>query len=309
MAANAKLFNRYIWLTELIYSAGRITREDINRRWAMSSLNEEQSSSIPERTFHRWKNGIEDLFHIVIACDKPTNTYFIENRQELAVNKTMQWLLHTFAVTNLINQSGQMRERILLETMPSDALFLTPILEAMRLQHALHVTYKKFGDDQPHSFTMQPYCVKAFKQRWYMVGCSSDHPNTIRVYALDRIQSMTVSDIPYQIPGDFDGKAYFKHFYGVWTGEEKPEKIVIQVAARDADYLRSLPLHPSQREIESNADYAVFEYYLAATFDFRQELLTYGSHLVVREPLWLANTLCNIGRDTMHNYKHLQHKK
>jgi len=302
MAANAKLFNRYIWLTELIYSAGRITRDEIDRRWAQSSLNDEHSSCIPERTFHRWKNEIEELFQIIISCYKPTNTYFIENSKEIEEKKTLQWLLNTFAVTNIINESEQLHERILLEKMPSDARFLAPIVEAMRLERMLEVTYQKFGDEAPHSFLMEPYCVKAFKLRWYMVGRSSDHPNEVRVYALDRIQSMNVLDKPYHIPDDFDGNLYFKNYYGIWTGEEKPEKVVFQVGARGANFIRSLPLHHSQKEIERCDDYSVFEYYIAPTFDFRQELLTHGAELIVKEPQWLADMFREIGWRFTLNY-------
>jgi len=97
---------------------------------------------------------------------------------------------------------------ILLEDMPSDARFLTPILDAIKSKKVLIVTYKKFGASEGHAFEMKPYCVKTFRLRWYMVGESSDHPDEVRVYALDRIEAMDVTDKSYEIPADFNGQEF-----------------------------------------------------------------------------------------------------
>lgn len=67
----ALLFRCYIWLTETIYSAGYITCQEIDDKWARNTtLNHHNESHIPERTFHNWKNAIQDLFQIIIACDR-----------------------------------------------------------------------------------------------------------------------------------------------------------------------------------------------------------------------------------------------
>jgi len=50
------------------------------------------------------------------------------------------------------------------------------------------------------------------------------------------------------------------------------------------NYFNSLPLHPSQRLIESNNEYSVYEYWLAPTLDFRQEVLRHGPTVEVLEP-------------------------
>lgn len=298
MAASSYLFNKYIWLANLIYSSGMISRDEIDRRWSTCSLNERHETRIPKRTFLRWKQEIEDLFQIIIGCKRGVPAYYyIENANEIAQSQTKQWLLNTFAVTNLINENKNIQDRILLEDMPSDSRFLTSIMESIRSQRVLEVTYKKFGDAEPHSFTMYPYCIKAFKQRWYMVGKSSDHPDEIRVYALDRIHDMKILNDHYDIPEDFDGKAYFRNFYGIYKGGAEPQRILIQIKAAGANYLRSLPLHHSQKEIEQTNEYSIFEFYLAPTFDFVQELRTHGSNLKVLEPQWLAMEFRQLGWD------------
>ncbi len=303
MAASANLFNRYIWLTDIIYSSRRITREEINRRWSRASINENHESRIPERTFHRWRQEIEQLFHINIICDKPTNSYYIENAEDITSNRLQHWFLNAFAIANIANENTDIQDKILLEEMPSDARFLTPVLDAIRYHQVLEVTYQRFDAAEPHVFTFEAYCVKTFKLRWYMVGRPSDHPDQIRVYALDRVKTIKPTQATYSIPDDFDGKAFFYNCFGIWREDRPAEVIRVKVTPRNANYLRSLPLHHSQKETETRNDYVVFEFFLKPTYDFIQELRTHGSELKVLEPKWLAGEFLKLGEQYTEMYQ------
>ena len=91
----ALLLNRYIWLIDTINSAGYITREEIDRRWSRSLLSEGETT-IPERTFHRWRLAIEELFLISIEYDK-WRGYYIEDRSDIERNSMRKWFINTFA--------------------------------------------------------------------------------------------------------------------------------------------------------------------------------------------------------------------
>ena len=296
---------QYLWLANTILSAGRITREQINRRWAYSSINEDRTSTIPERTFHHWRQGAESILDINIDCDRHDNRYYISNTERLQKDQSKRWLLDSFAVSSIF-QNADLHPFVLLEQMPSDSQFLTPIIDAIRNRKVLGITYQRFNAAQ-RTFTMCPYCVKTFKRRWYMVGLSSDHPDEIRVYALDRILSIEILEQTYEIPQDFDGQDYFKHSYGIFRGNAQPERIVIEVNEMEAKYLRTLPLHASQKEIPYSSTplhpySSRFEFYLAPTFDFEQELRTFGAKLKVIEPQSLADKFKQLGEDYLNLY-------
>lgn len=283
------LYKRYIWLVELIYNAGRISREEINSRWARaeSGVNDDHSSFIPERTFHRWRIAIEDMFGLVIECDKHNgNYYYIKNLSELENSTTYKWLLNTLAVTRLLSDNQQLKDKILLEDMPSDTYFLSPLIEAIRTGRVVQISYKEFGVPAPYTLSLEPYCLKVFRRRWYVFGKSSIAPNEIKKYALDRIQSVTLLDETYTIPEDFDAQEYFRNYFGICRNDytTQPQRMVLEVIKEEADYLRSLPLHHSQREIDQNDEYVYFEYYLVPTFDLFQELQLHGSAIKVLEP-------------------------
>lgn len=289
---NPNLFNKYIWLVDTIYSAGSITRDEIDRKWSHSALNEYHETQIPRTTFQRWRAGVEEVFGLIIDVNLTDYSYYIANRDELRGNATTQWLLHTFAVTNMVHEGKDIQDKILLESMPSDGMFLTPIMESIRLSHKIQMTYQKFLAAEPHTFGFSPLCLKTFKQRWYVAGISDEHPGEVRVYGLDRVQKVENTAETYVYPKDFDGAAFFHNYYGIWHDEETAvEEVIVRVSARDANYLRSLPLHHSQREIETTQDYAVFRYVIAPTFDFIQELRTHGAALKVLSPQWLAQRM------------------
>ena len=284
------LFNRYIWLVDTIYRAGKITFEEISERWQRNAMS--GGEYLPQRTFHNHRAAIEELFDINIECDKRDGyRYYIENADDMEQGGIRTWLLNTFAVNNLINESHHLKRRILFEEIPSGQVHLTPIIEAMRDGLTLEITYQSYWRDEPHTFEVEPYCVKVFRQRWYLVG-RNPYYDTVRIYALDRIQGLYTTDKHFAYPKTFDPQAYFHDSFGIITDEEVPvETVHLRVCHNQQPYFRALPLHRSQREVETADDHAVFEYRLRPTYDFQQEILSHGSDVEVLAPAWLREEI------------------
>lgn len=292
--AATELFNRYIWLVDLIYRSGAITREEINRRWARSRYNVDGESEIPERTFHRHKDAIKELFDINIVCDRSVGrVYRIENSEDIEHGGVRTWLLNTFAINNLVNESQHLHHRILFEEIPSGQRFLTPLIEAMNESLTVNLTYQSFNYDRPSTFEVEPLCVKVYKQRWYLLGRSISD-GQIRIYGLDRVFGVDATDHKFSLPKDFDAESFFRDGIGIIIGyseHEAAQPIEVKVAEHQQAYFRSLPLHHSQRETFRGEDYSVFTFHVRPTFDFVQELLKYGSAVEVIKPQWLREEM------------------
>lgn len=71
-----------------------------------------------------------------------------------------------------------------------------------------------------------------------------------RVYGLDRITSLKVTDVPFKMPKDFDVERIFSQSYGIYFPRpgQKPVTIRFKVTDEEARYLRDLPVHRSQVE-------------------------------------------------------------
>lgn len=136
-----------------------------------------------------------------------------------------------------------------------------------------------------------PLCVKLFRQRWYVVGKAWRSGQTM-VFSLDRIREFRPSSHSFEYPDDFDAQVFFEGCIGVIAGvDSKLENIKLKVDSVQANYLRDLPIHRSQEEIERNDEYSIFQLYLRPTFDFEQEILWNGESMEVLEPLWLRNKI------------------
>jgi hypothetical protein len=291
------LFNRYIWLVDTIYRTGKITQEDINAKWVRNSMSD--GNSIPKKTFHNHRKAIEEMFDINIECDKSTYEYYIDNAEDMERGGVRRWLLNTFAVNNLINESHKIKQRIQFEDIPSGQQYLTPIIEAMRDGLTVEITYQSYWSDAA-TFEIEPYFVKIFKQRWYVIGKS----DMLRIYALDRLHELKPTVTKFKMPADFDPEAYFADCYGIiHDSEEKAQLLRLKVNSGQANYLRALPLHHSQKEEERNEKYSVFSMYLKPSFDFRQEILSLGEEVEVLQPEWFRQEIKRVVENVLEKYE------
>lgn len=302
-SSTAYLFNCYIWLLNTI-ARGPISRAAIDEKWAHSSVNEYKQDYLPESNFHRWKSTVEMLFDVHIKCNA-YNEYYIEEAADLRGSDLRMRALNLMSVNNLLKDSEELSDRILFEPVPSGEKFLTPIIEAMRDKCVLQMTYQGFGKPRPYTFPIEPYCLKMFKQRWYVLVYAPDI-DQMRVYGLDRIHAIEPTKEKYQLPDNFDAEAYFKYAYGVTVLDEQqqPQKIVISISDDQAHYLRTLPLHSSQKEIEPINGYPAFSFYLYPADEFLRELYAYGSDLEVHEPEWLRKDFAKDAAKVNKMYNH-----
>lgn len=285
MAKN--FFKRYIWLVDLINRRKYVSFKEISEAWMRSPLNE-TGEPLSERTFFNHKDAIAGMFGIEILNDRSLGFYI--GRSDVGSDETSDWMLHTLCLNNVLHENADMKDRILMEKVPSSERFLTDIISAMRGSRVISLCYQSFRHPEPYSFNVRPYCVKYFKQRWYLLG---DSDLGLRIYSLDRFVDMEELEEHFEIPKDFDAEEYFGNYFGVIIGEE-PEDVKIRVVPDQVKYFRTLPLHGSQRETVQEDGSSVFSYHIAPTFDFVQEILSHGADVEVLEPAELRESIADI---------------
>ena len=279
----ADIFKQYIWITDTLYRTGGLTFQELNERWMKTEMS--GGLPIPRTTFIRHKEDIENMFGICIECQRKGGYfYYIENNDFMRNNHLQEWMLDSLSISSMLMESSSLQDRIVLENIPMGKEYLQPIINAMKQDHKLLMTYHKFGQQESYTITIEPYAIKVFKQRWYLVAMNPKR-ETPSIYALDRIEHLEETEETFQFPTDFDTEAFFRDCYGVLSGTgDKAQHIIIRAFAPYMNYLRTLPLHHSQKEVQSTPEYADFEFYLRPTFDFRQELLAQGHDVEVLCP-------------------------
>ncbi len=310
MAGN--LFGRYVWLVDILLRYRRLTYQEISDLWQDSGLSCKEP--LPLRTFHNHQKAVFDIFGVEIKCDAGDGyRYYITEPGRLRGNSLHSWLISSYATLNQIQADSRLEDRIIFEDIPSGQTWLTCIAEAMRGNRVLSVTHQGFGKPYPSTFEIEPYLLKVVKRRWYVVArCPyySDRnrakgikPDDVyRVYALDRISDIEDTGKTFKMRRSFNADDYFEGCCGVITSDEEPQRVVVKAYEGFADYLRTLPLHPSQREIGGDDESTLFDYRLKLTFDFYQSILAMGDQVEVVEPEEARGEMLNFARNMMNYY-------
>jgi len=270
-----------MWLISTIYDAGKISFENIASKWDDAYIND-LHQPLKLRTFHNHRNAILMQFGVAIECQRGSNLYYIENPNVLKKDSINQWLLDSFAVSNLLMDNRTISDRIMLEDVPSGRNYLEIILKAIRENRQIVIDYEDFFGNSVQELKVNPYFIRLFKRRWYVMALVTSG-NEIRRFGLDRINRIEILESKFKYPKDLSPQVYYTDYYGVFHDAE-PLTIQLKAYKEKPNYLRSLPLHHSQREIESNAEYTIFEYKIAPTYDFIQEILSHGNQLEVLLP-------------------------
>ena len=141
-----ELFNRYVWLIDTLQRYGRLTRGEIDGLWQRSEYSD--GKPMARRTFMNYRQAIQEMFDVNIECDASTYEYYIEDPDALQGNGARVWALNTLAVSNMLNESQELRNRIVLENIPSGQKFLRIVFEAMKENRVLILSYRSFRRDR-----------------------------------------------------------------------------------------------------------------------------------------------------------------
>lgn len=299
------VLEKYIWVVNALYRAGErgLSLIELNEKWMMDE-DISRGEPLPRQTFDRWKGNILMTLGVDIECRmKGGYRYYISNPNSLSDGELTRWLLDTYSTANTLANNTALKDRIIVEETPSSRDFLTEIISAMKENKVIELTHKNFQHSKAYTFMVAPYALRMFQKRWYLLALSIDS-DQIRLYGLDRIESLYVTNQHFKLPKDFDAKEYFSTYFGVVLDNNVPvQRIVLRANKYHQHYLRTLPLHHSQQEIYSCDDYADFELHLRPTYDFCMELLRSGNMIEVLEPQQLRHEMHCWARDLWNIYK------
>ncbi|MDE6287229.1 MAG: WYL domain-containing protein [Muribaculaceae bacterium] len=271
--------NRCVWLVDTIRRYGRITRRELDELWLRSSLSDGKVFS--RRTFYNYRDMIEELFSLRIECNTTTYEYYIA--EDTSQRESMSnWMLNSLSLNNILTGSREVSDRIFVEDIPSSREHLGIIVEALKGNHPVRFDYHSYTRSLPRAVVIEPYFIKLFKQRWYLIGRVTDE-DRIKTYALDRMKNVAQLPEPFKPDPTFDAETYFRDAYGIVVTQNEPRKVVLKTDSRQAKYLAALPLHHSQSQTVADG-YSLFTMKLRITDDFVEELLSHGPRITVLEP-------------------------
>jgi hypothetical protein len=275
----SELLQKYIWLVNTFVRAGDrgLSLDEICSRWE-----DRFDSDYPRRTFNNHRQNVEDVFGIKIACNRSTNRYFIEYSDDVADdNEEAAWLINTFTVNNMLSLCKErLSGRIAVEDIPSGHRHLTSVMDAMTEGLELRIEYQKYTSSGSDIYTVRPYAVKEASRRWYLIGYCLERKG-LRVYGLDRVKRLDETGNTFRMDRKFSIDELFATSFGIYLPDGPGQTITFRTDETDARYLRDLPVHPSQTEIERREGSVTFSIFVCPNKALIMEFCKYGSSIEV----------------------------
>jgi predicted DNA-binding transcriptional regulator YafY len=243
-----------------------------------------------KRTLQRDIKEIRNVFGIDIEYSKSQKGYFIsQNENE---NMNFQRMMEAFDMFNSLNLAQDLTPFIHLEKRrPQGTDNLYGLLHAIKNRLQIKFTYQKFWEEELSQRLVEPYALKEFKNRWYIMAKDSKD-NNIKSFALDRLTNLEITNQTYQYPDNYSIEQSYRYCFGIISpNDEEPQDIILSFDPFQGKYIKTLPLHDTQQVLVDNDVEMKIKLKLCLTHDLVMELLSFGDNMKVIEPKSLADQI------------------
>ena len=284
------MLEKATWLMERLRTP--VTMRKLQEEWMYDPMNNYPGRPFDKKTFDNWRNYLAAYFGVDVEMVRfagRKTLYCLKSAP--GAGNARKWLINTVSVQNTLRENLTIRDRILLEDIPSSGDVLKTVLDAVKQNRLIRFDYEDYWED-PITVTMQPYFVKLYRQHWKVIGPLDDGKiEGIRSYALDtdRMKNLRVLDEKFIYPEDFSPEDFMADCIGTATfptKAAKPKDVIILAWEKVNLYLKHTPLHRSQKIVYDCPEdgYTIFCYRLHPNEDFYQEVCRYGNYMEVLSP-------------------------
>lgn len=264
-----------------------------------------ETSNITVRTLQRYIKSLNENYGIIIKLNKNTLNYSLDDEKSATIDSFLSHI-ETLATAELIGSNFNETNNALayIEFENKATISATPnfktILEA--IHQALPISFEHFSfyHLKEENYTLKPYFLKQYQNRWYVVG---ETDKGYRTFGIDRLKDITIGTKKFRQKTE-EAMDKFKNVIGLNYVDHELQKVILSFHVSQKTYVESLPLHHSQKVINSNNKQTFdIEVCIHPNFEFNQQILKYGSLVKVIEPKWLAEEVKKEVKKALENYK------
>ena len=260
------------------------------------------SLKFTKRTFLRDKEAILEVFLINISYRRSSNTYAIDYDE---IDEYHEDIFDNLLLVEAYKEVKGKKNVMFFEQRKSRGLhWLNGLVHAITHQKIITLNYTKFWEGVSYKKTLEPYALKEFRNRWYLLANEKDGKGFfLKTFGLDRISDLEISNSSFK-PEKIDIENYFKNSFGIIYGEnEEVEEIVLSFDSEQGQYIKTLPMHHSQKVLVDNDKEYRIQLTLFPTYDFEREVLSHGERVKVISPKSFKEHLQNEVKKMLKNYK------
>lgn len=169
--------------------------------------------------------------------------------------------------------------------------FLEPLFQCIRKQHSVKLLYHKFEGEQAQEYLFHPYMLKEYRNRWYVLGFYPKRGHII-TFALDRVVGLDALPQIFERDKSFHADSYFQHSFGITVvHNSKPEKVVLKFASSQSKFIKTQPLHPSQKILKETKTECRVQLTVIQSHELLMHILSYGAEVEVLQPATLREEI------------------
>lgn len=299
--------SRYLIIIKKLKAKPFSTREDLlkhlEKQFEKLQMQDELlNMGISERTLQRDFKEIRNLFGVDIQFSKKEKGYFIEQGEIEQMN--FERMMEAFDIFNSLNITQDLTPFIFLEKRKSKGTDnLYGLLHAIKNRLQIKFDYQKFWEEEITQRNAEPYALKEFKNRWYLLA-KNDKDGVVKTFALDRLTNLDITNKTFDFSITNNFEKIFHHCFGIICPvDEIPQEIILSFNAFQGKYIKSLPLHYSQEIIKDTKDELQIKLQLFITYDFQMELLSLGDNVKVLKPKMLIEEIKKSHQNALEQYK------
>lgn len=270
---------------------GPATYDEIAEFLRRESEIQDKNFSISIRTLQRDIKDIYTQLNIEIVNEKTGDKrYYIKSKNE--TNDQSIRLLESYQIIQAINASQEFSNKVFIETrQPKGLEHFYDLLFAINNRRVIQFTHYKYWEDIEKERKVHPLALKESLGRWYLLAVDTKD-NKCKTFGLDRISWLDIQESKFREKYHYNFKEWYTNAFGIIKPEDGLLEIIqLKYQYEQGQYVKTYPLHHSQKVILENNDEVIIELHLYITYDFIRELLSYGSELEVLQPLSLRKRI------------------
>lgn len=297
MSKNSQINRQIVIIRKLISETEKhnfISKTEIVE-YLEKTLVDYEKINLSNSTIDRDIKNIKEFFNIPLMYSKMYDGYYIDNDFSISDSPQIQSVLESFEILSSLNKYGGMPDFVIPEKRKSAGTeHFGFISTAIRDKKHLSFDYFKYDTNSHFAYVISPFALKESKNRWYVIGFEKGKEQ-LKAFGLDRISNIDFSGTLYidkiSSQNIID---YYADCFAMFTSNKNPEKIILSFDSRDSNYIKSFPLHPSQKIVMETENRTQFELYIKITLDFIMELMSRAWSVEVIEPISLRLQLKDI---------------
>lgn len=177
------------------------------------------------------------------------------------------------------------------------------IVDAIKNLEIIRIAYQSFDRDEPKEHWVEPYHLREYQHRFYLIGKSQQtRGGAVLTFALDRVVEIWPT-MKHFDQKNFDDASYFKHAIGITVSDGDPEEVLLSFTPRQAKYIKSQPIHASQKVLKDTARECHISLQVVVNPELIMTLLSYGANVTVLQPQSLADKMKEEAQHMLKNYK------